>query len=63
MRNPAGLSDFVDIVALEHCGFAALPSERTLEDGPWVLRMAGAWPNEPTPPTRAPRAPYSMRIV
>lgn len=41
MRNPAGLSDFVDIVALEHCGFAALPSERTLEDGPWVLRMAG----------------------
>jgi len=38
MQNPGGLSD---IVTIEHAGFAALPPERTLEDGPWVLRMAG----------------------
>jgi len=38
MRNPGGP---IDIVAIEHCGFAALPPERTLEDGSWVLRMAG----------------------
>lgn len=38
MQNPGGL---VDIVAIEHCGFAALPPEHSIEDGPWVLRMAG----------------------
>lgn len=41
MRNPGGLSDIAGIVALEHCGFAALPPEHSIEDGPWVLRMSG----------------------
>ena len=38
MQNPGGL---IDIVAIEHAGFAALPPEYNIEDGPWVLRMAG----------------------
>ena len=41
MHNPGGLSDITGIVALEHCGFAALPPEHSIDDGPWVLRMAG----------------------
>jgi GNAT superfamily N-acetyltransferase len=44
MQNPGGpigISDIVDIVAIEHAGFAALPPEHHLEDGLWVLRMAG----------------------
>jgi len=35
MQNPGG------IIAIEHAGFAALPPEHSIEDGPWVLRMAG----------------------
>lgn len=38
MQNRGGL---IDIVAIEHAGFAALPPEHSIEDGPWVLRMAG----------------------
>ncbi len=38
MQRPGGPGD---IVALEHCGFAALPAERNVDDGPWVLRLAG----------------------
>jgi ribosomal protein S18 acetylase RimI-like enzyme len=38
MQNDGGQ---IDITTIEHCGFAALPPEHTVEDGPWVLRMAG----------------------
>lgn len=38
MHHPGGP---IDIVAIEHAGFAALPPEHNIEDGPWVLRMAG----------------------
>ncbi len=38
MRNPGGVNE---MLAIEHAGFAALPPEHVLEDGPWVLRMAG----------------------
>ncbi|UNK01222.1 hypothetical protein MMB19_04480 [Ralstonia insidiosa] len=63
MQNPGGMhGGLSDIVAIEHAGFAALPPEHSIEDGPWVLRMAGAWPNGPTPPTRAHRVRCSMRI-
>lgn len=42
MQNPGGVhGNLSDIVAIEHAGFAALPPEHSLEDGPWVLRMAG----------------------
>ena len=58
MQNPGGLIDLVDILAIEHAGFAALPPEHTVEDGPWVLRMAGGLAkraNSANP--RAPGAP------
>lgn len=55
MQNPGGR---IDIVAIEHAGFAALPPEHSIEDGPWVLRMAGGLAkraNSANP--RAPGAP------
>ncbi|MCO5400660.1 GNAT family N-acetyltransferase [Ralstonia soli] len=58
MRTPGGLIDIVDIATIEHCGFAALPPEHSIEDGPWVLRMAGGLAkraNSANP--RAPGAP------
>lgn len=55
MHPPGGPTD---IVAIEHAGFAALPPEHTVEDGPWMLRMAGGLAkraNSANP--RAPGAP------
>lgn len=55
MQNPGGIHA---ILTIEHCGFAALPPEHTLEDGPWLLRMAGGLAkraNSANP--RAPDAP------
>jgi ribosomal protein S18 acetylase RimI-like enzyme len=58
MHNPGGLSDIAGIVALEHCGFAALPPEHSIEDGPWVLRMAGGLAKRAN--SANPRAPGAM---
>lgn len=59
MQNPGGRhGNLTDIVAIEHAGFAALPPEHHIEDGPWVLRMAGGLAkraNSANP--RAPGAP------
>ncbi|WP_296223489.1 GNAT family N-acetyltransferase [Ralstonia sp. UBA689] len=38
MQTPGGINA---ILTIEHCGFAALPPEHNVEDGPWILRMAG----------------------
>ena len=52
MQNPGG------IIAIEHAGFAALPPEHSIEDGPWVLRMAGGLAKRAN--SANPRAPGAL---
>lgn len=59
MQNPGGMhGGLSDIVAIEHAGFAALPPEHSIEDGPWVLRMAGGLAKRAN--SANPRAPGAL---